>query len=91
MVTLQVSQQQYCKEKAQQALSTADRLTQLTAGNERLDSHAWTDEQLRSIPTELLEFAWQQSGTLRKEFGTYETFVSYWKSIQSRTSERRHK
>lgn len=84
MVTLTVSQQQYRESVTQQTMSTADRLNTLTAGNAHLDGHRWSDDQLGSIPAELLGFAWENSLALRTEFRTEDTFRAYWKQLQRR-------
>jgi hypothetical protein len=84
MVTLSVSQQQHRESVAQQTMSTADRVSTLLAQNAHLDGHRWTDDQLRSIPGELLDFAWKNSLALRTEFRTEDTFRAYWKQLQGR-------
>ncbi len=77
MVTLKITQQQHCEEQAQQTLSTADRVHKLTARNEQLDHHSWTDQQIQSIPDELVEFAFENSASLRQEFKSLNTFLAY--------------
>ena len=81
MVTLTLSHEEYRGDVAQQNLSTADRVSNLTASNRRMDRHAWTDQQIRDIPNELVEFAFQHSATLRHEFKSLGTFVAYRQSL----------
>lgn len=54
-----------------------------TRGNSRatLESHRWSDLELKRIPTEALaEFAYQQSDTLAQEFQSCSVFLAYWRA-----------
>jgi hypothetical protein len=81
MVTATVSPEEYRKTVTQQNLSTVDRVKNLTAHNERLNHHAWTDQQIRGIPEELVEFAFKNSAALRQEFLSLGTFLAYRRSL----------
>ena len=76
-MVITVTHEEFLAEQATQKLSTADKVNALTASNTPLDAKAWSDQQLRAIPDALLEFAWNNSAGLRKEFVTFGAFVAY--------------
>lgn len=79
-MVLTITHREHRDTKAQEKLSAAEKLSLLTAPNERLDGHQWSDAQLRAIPSTLLQFAWDHSGPLREEFGSFGAFTAYLKA-----------
>ena len=77
MTVLKKTFQQYLEEKAELSVPPAVKLTRLTGRSEQLSSRAWTDEQIKAIPDELVQFAYDNSAALRKEFGAVTTLAAY--------------
>jgi len=49
----------------------------MTRESEALRTRTWKDEELRSIPEDLLPLAFEQSDTLRDEFGSIASLMAY--------------
>jgi hypothetical protein len=80
-MVIKTSLKEYRAEQAERGLSSEDRLKRVTGGNERLKTHAWTDEQLQEIPENLVRFAFENSTALQKEFASFTTFDAYRKAL----------
>ena len=81
MSTTSMSLEQYKVEQAERGLSADDKLKRLTGGSERLKTHSWTDEELQAIPEDMVQFAFEQSAALQREFGELSTFQAYRKAM----------
>lgn len=74
---------EYRAEQAELRMSADDKLKRVTVGNERLNAHVWTDEQIQAIPENLIEFAYEHSASLRKEFSSLATFQAYRRAMKN--------
>ena len=81
MVTASMTLAEYRAEQAGRNLSADDRLKRLNGGSERLKTHSWTDEQLQGIPEDLVQFAYENSEALQKEFGDLTKLRAYRKAM----------
>lgn len=68
---------EYQAEQAERNVSVADKLKRLTGDSKTLNTHPWSDAQLRAIPEELVQYAFEHSLTLQEEFGTFSCFMAY--------------
>ncbi len=83
MRTASMNLEQWKAEQAEQNLSADQKLKRVTGGNERLNAHAWTDEQIQAIPEDLVQFAFEHSEALRKEFSSLATFQAYRRAMRN--------
>jgi hypothetical protein len=74
---------EYRTEQAEKNMSVGEKVTRLNGRNEHLNSHAWTDEQLLAIPEDLVQFAYEHSEALRKEFSSLTTFQAYRRAMKN--------
>lgn len=82
MVTFAQTFEEYRRDVAAQNMSKAELKNKLLTENHPLHQRAWSDEQIRSIPDGLAEFAFTNSAALRQEFLALETFMAYRRSLQ---------
>ena len=81
MITASMTQAEYEAQQAAQSLTADEKLTRLTSDSQQLKTRSWTDEELQSIPENLVEFAFQNSATLQREFGDFEKFLAYRRAV----------
>lgn len=83
MVTASMTLAQYKAEQAEKNMSVGEKLSRLAGRNEHLNAHAWTDEQIQAIPEDLVQFAYDHSEALRKEFSSLATFQAYRRAMKN--------
>ena len=83
MVTASMTLAQYKAEQAEQKMTVREKLSRLAGRSERLNARAWTDEQIQAIPEDLVQFAYEHSEALRKEFSSLATFQAYRRAMKN--------
>lgn len=77
MITLSMSLDEYLQEVSPQSVSPDDGLKRLAGGSETLKTRHWANADLQAIPAELVQFAFEHSEALQKEFGSFSVLSAY--------------